>query len=77
MVRPEKVQLQTAAADSGLPGRIQSAIYLGESTRWTVLLAAGAQIQVVEQNRQPAGSPAMNPGDEVYVRWEPDSAILL
>jgi spermidine/putrescine transport system ATP-binding protein len=77
MVRPEKIQLQTPAADSGLPGRIQSAIYLGESTRWTVLLAAGAQIQVVEQNRQPAGSPAMNAGDEVCVRWEPDSAILL
>jgi spermidine/putrescine transport system ATP-binding protein len=77
MVRPEKVQVLPAAADAALPGCIQSAIYLGESTRWIVRLDSGSEIQVVEQNRQAIGFTTMNVGDQVSVRWEPDSAVLL
>src|SRR5262249_5661709 len=47
MVRPEKIQLGSSASDSGLPGKIQSHVYLSESTRWIVKLADGTDIQVV------------------------------
>jgi spermidine/putrescine transport system ATP-binding protein len=77
MVRPEKIRLQSPGADSGLPGKIQSGVYLGESTRWIVRLAEGSEIQVVEQNSEPAGGAAARAGDDVAVRWEPDSAVLL
>ena len=77
MVRPEKIQLQLSGLDSGLPGKIQSQVYLGESTRWIVRLADGTDIHVVEQNREAVGPASLGPGDDVSIRWEPASAILL
>jgi len=77
MVRPEKIQLRSSASDSGLPGKIQSHVYLGESTRWIVKLADGTDIQVVEQNREAAGPVSLGPGDDVSLRWEPACAVLL
>jgi spermidine/putrescine transport system ATP-binding protein len=77
MVRPERIQLLSPEADSGLCGKIQSQVYLGESTRWTVRLDDGTEIQVVEQNSEVAGAAAFGPGSDVAVRWEPASAVLL
>jgi len=77
MIRPEKIQLRSPGADAGLPGKIQSTIYLGESTRWIVRLAEGSEIQVVEQNREAAGTVTLSAGDNVSIRWEPDSAVLI
>jgi spermidine/putrescine transport system ATP-binding protein len=76
MVRPERIQLLPPEAASGLCGKVQSQVYLGESTRWAVRLDDGTDIQVVEQNRQVAGA-AFAPGSYVAVRWEPASAVLL
>jgi len=77
MVRPEKVRLQPSGSDSGLPGTVQSQIYLGESTRWIIRLADGTDIHVVEQNREAALPARFGAGDDVTVAWEPDCAMLL
>src|SRR5262249_16782705 len=77
MVRPEKILIRPQGTDSGLPGKIQSHVYLGESTRWTIRLANGSDIQVVEQNRAAEGSVYFAPGDDITLEWEPSSAVLL
>jgi spermidine/putrescine transport system ATP-binding protein len=76
MVRPERIQIVSPGADLGLPGKIQSQVYLGESTRWTVRLDDGMEIQVVEQNSEVERS-AFASGSDVAVRWEPANAVLL
>src|SRR5215467_1508789 len=76
MVRPERIQIVSPGADLGLPGKIQSQVYLGESTRTTVRLDDGTEIQVVEQNNEVEGSGFAS-GSDVAVRWEPGNAVLL
>jgi len=76
MVRPERIQLLSPEKGSGLPGKIQSQVYLGESVRWIIRLDDGTEIQVVEQNREVEG-PSFASGSDVTVRWEPANAVLL
>jgi spermidine/putrescine transport system ATP-binding protein len=77
MVRPEKIRLSANGADSTLHGRIESAVYLGESTQWRVALDGGQAITALEQNQQPFDSTQDRIGQTVSVSWEPASAVIL
>jgi spermidine/putrescine transport system ATP-binding protein len=77
MVRPEKIKLSTGHTDNALCGEIESAVYLGESTQWRVLLDGGQTIIALEQNHQPFDSSQSRTGQPVTVSWEPASAVIL
>jgi spermidine/putrescine transport system ATP-binding protein len=77
MVRPEKIKLSADATDNALRGRVESAVYLGESTQWRVALDGGQFIVALEQNHQPFDSSQSRTGQPVTVSWEPASAVIL
>ena len=77
MVRPEKIQLTFNGTGDALQGEIESAVYLGDSTQWRVILDGGQPITALEQNRQPFRTSQNVAGRKVSVSWEPGSAIIL
>jgi spermidine/putrescine transport system ATP-binding protein len=77
MIRPEKIILSDYSGDGGLVGVIESAVYLGESTQWKVLLESGQEVTVLEQNREPARPTQSRVGEHVSIRWEPESAMVI
>jgi spermidine/putrescine transport system ATP-binding protein len=77
MVRPEKVTLSAADEGEALRGRIESGVYLGESTQWRVAIDGDQTITALEQNHQPSDSTKDRIGQTVAVRWEPASAVIL
>ncbi len=76
LIRPEKINISPEAESSGLSGKINSAVYLGESTQWKITIEDGQVLTVLEQNREPFHSYARI-GQTVQVRWEPESAVIL
>ena len=77
MVRPEKIKLASNQTDNALRGKIESAVYLGDSTHWRVALDGGQLITALEQNHQPFDSSQSRTGEPVTVSWEPESAVIL
>jgi spermidine/putrescine transport system ATP-binding protein len=77
MIRPEKVSLSFDGSGGMLRGKIESALYLGESTLWRLRTDAGAEITALEQNRKRHGSAEDRVGQEVAINWDADSAIIL
>ena len=78
MLRPEKLRL-SAEAGSGeaLVGRIESAVYLGESTQWLIEIDGGRKLTVLEQNRRRTQSAQDRIGEKGFVTWDPESAVVL
>lgn len=77
LVRPEKIRISAEASEQGLAARIESAVYLGESTQWRMSLDGGQPITALEQNTQPFDSARSRIGERVFVSWEPESAVIL
>jgi spermidine/putrescine transport system ATP-binding protein len=81
MVRPEKIRLSlngsSGAIEGAIEGEIESAIYLGDSTQWRIVLEGGQTITALEQNREPFRSYENRAGQKVSVSWEPGSAVVL
>jgi len=77
LVRPEKISISTVASPNALAGKIESVVYLGESTQWRISIEGGQAITVVEQNRQPFQSPETRIGQTVYLSWNPENAVIL
>jgi len=77
MVRPEKIRLASDISGEALMGTIESAVYMGESTQWRVLLDGGQIITALEQNREPFHSDQNRIGQKVSVSWEATSAVIL
>ena len=77
LVRPEKISISTEVAPGLLSGKIDSAVYLGESTQWNVTMEDGQALTVLEQNREPFQHAQARIGQTVCVRWEPYSAVIL
>ncbi|MEW6130300.1 MAG: ABC transporter ATP-binding protein [Acidobacteriota bacterium] len=76
MIRPEKIKL--SGNGSGiLQGKVESAMYLGESTQWKVTIHDGQQLMVLEQNSEPAEAIENRIGRDVMLNWESESAVLL
>ena len=62
---------------SGIPGTVESAFYLGESTRWQIRLAGGQEIHAIEQNSGSDSHSGISIGRQVFVRWASESAVIL
>jgi putative spermidine/putrescine transport system ATP-binding protein len=72
-IRPEKIRLvdaETPRTDQGVvaTGVIESALYLGAATRYTVSLDGGGQLLVLQQNADDTG-PIRAPGQRVRLVW--------
>ncbi len=81
-VRPEKVRL--LARDEGTDGfeteegRIADVAYAGMITRYTVALAAGGELQVVEQNLDsPTAEAIETRGRKTLVGWRSEHAVAI
>ena len=77
LIRPEKISLAAEAAPGSLSGRIEVAVYLGESIQWRVAIENGQTLTVLEQNREPFHNAQARIGQTVGVSWEPASAVIL
>jgi spermidine/putrescine transport system ATP-binding protein len=77
LVRPEKINLTSEPSQKSLKGKIEAAIYLGESTQWRVGIEGGQTLTVLEQNWRAYKSAEARIGETVFVSWEPDSAVVL
>lgn len=77
LIRPEKITISSEPVQYGLAGKIDSAVYLGDSTQWRVTIETGQTITVLEQNRQPFQSAHARIGEAVCVKWDPDAAVIL
>jgi putative spermidine/putrescine transport system ATP-binding protein len=81
-IRPEKIQLlEPSATPNGLQterGRIAEIAYAGMTTRYTVALEEGGELQLVRQNVE--GAPvevASEQGREVLVGWRPEHTVAV
>lgn len=77
LIRPEKISISVEGASNQLSGHIDSALYLGESTQWKIIIEDGQALTVLEQNREPFRSAQARIGQTVRIKWEPDSAVIL
>ncbi len=72
-VRPEKIELSTAApAGDGcrLRGKVTEVVYLGTSTNFSVTTTTGADMIIFQQNSASAEIVAGR-GDSVWLSWHP------
>jgi ABC-type Fe3+/spermidine/putrescine transport system ATPase subunit len=79
MVRPEKVQIEKAAAGdkdglNRLDALVSEVTYVGDSTMY-VLDVAGQQLVVKQQNR--SGIQTFQSGDRLSVAWSPWECAVL
>jgi putative spermidine/putrescine transport system ATP-binding protein len=74
-VRPEKIRLarpedQAADDETSATGRIRDVVYLGSDTRYVVVLDAGAELVVTQQNLATSSSEALAlAGTAVRLIW--------
>ncbi|MBM3572374.1 MAG: ABC transporter ATP-binding protein [Alphaproteobacteria bacterium] len=73
LIRPEKIAL--GPGPNAWPGRVESRLYFGQTTRYTVRTSWGASIQVRVLNRHDAA--AYGPGADVTLSWQPESGRVL
>jgi putative spermidine/putrescine transport system ATP-binding protein len=81
-IRPEKIQmLEPGAGADGLRterGRVTEIAYAGMVTRYTVVLDAGGELQLVRQNAEGASQDSTaQRGKEVEVGWRPEHAVAV
>jgi spermidine/putrescine transport system ATP-binding protein len=77
LVRPEKIKISTETSGQDLAARIESAVYLGESTQLRIVLEGGQSITALEQNTEPFSSAGTRIGQNIFVSWTPESAVIL
>jgi spermidine/putrescine ABC transporter ATP-binding subunit len=77
MVRPEKISLGAVEGDAieGLPGAVETVVYVGEFTRCRVRVAPDVVIGVKTANTHAVLRP--KPGDSVRLRWALADAYLV
>jgi spermidine/putrescine transport system ATP-binding protein len=82
-IRPEKIRIldkQLPDVENCLSGVIQEVVYIGTDTHFQVSLAEDLVIRVRQQNRISTADQRAyfgERGDQVYVAWSPESALLL
>jgi putrescine transport system ATP-binding protein len=80
-VRPEKVRIQAGAAPvdavNVLRGRVCDIGYLGGISIYKVRLDDGAVFKAAVANVARTGGQAFSAGDEVWLSWPPEAAVVL
>jgi spermidine/putrescine transport system ATP-binding protein len=70
-VRPEKIFINQPPKEEEncIGGTLESEVYVGSMTTYTVKLASGDQVIVREQNMQPRLENRLHPGAQVSLTW--------
>jgi spermidine/putrescine transport system ATP-binding protein len=80
-VRPEKISLHRTPPENilGIPATIEEAVYIGTDTRYTARVAERHHVVARVQNVDIAldGSQAFQRGDQIYLSWPTESAMVL
>src|SRR5574341_1056711 len=78
-LRPEKLTVQAAGAKEAtcLPGRVEEAVYIGTDMRYLVRLTERSNVVVRMQNLGADQITVFQPGAEVCVTWDQQSARVL
>jgi putative spermidine/putrescine transport system ATP-binding protein len=82
VIRPEKLRMldDGEQADPGMvqePGILESVVYVGMSTRFTVRLDRGDVLVAVRQNMDAPGAAQTQTGRKVRLAWMPDHTYVL
>ncbi|MFF0717784.1 ABC transporter ATP-binding protein [Micromonospora sp. NPDC003816] len=81
VVRPERIALSAGsgpAADgpgAGMSGRITEVLYMGQRSRYTVLVGGDTVLHLIRENT--VGMAGYTAGDELLLRWAADEAVVL
>ncbi|MGV8984859.1 MAG: ABC transporter ATP-binding protein [Cypionkella sp.] len=73
-IRPEQIELTRSGLE---PVRIVNRIFLGEHTEYLVRHENMGDLLVLVSRQAESTEGAFDPGDEAYVRWAPDAALIL
>jgi spermidine/putrescine ABC transporter ATP-binding subunit len=79
-VRPEKIVLGSEAPASGnvVPGRVLGHVFRGSYHAYEVTLAGRREpVFVYSQAHSRSGEHVFQPGDEVFMSWDPANSVLL
>ena len=78
MIRPEKVAIQAAVANSsGMTGIIKNAVYLGSVVHFDIELASGPTVQVMRQNPTDPALAGLSTGTRVAVTIPAEAVYVL
>src|SRR5262245_27175024 len=79
-VRPEKVRISSGRPDDAancVSGRVVDVGYLGDVSTYHVRLASGLMMKATAANLTRMIERPIRPGDEVWLSWPPEAAIVL
>jgi putrescine transport system ATP-binding protein len=80
-LRPEKIRLSREPPQTDGANRLRGTVwelgYLGNRSTYQVKTASGKVVTVFSQNERRTSSLPIDWGDEVYVSWGPEAAVLL
>ena len=77
-VRPEKIRLRnTQPQETALSGTITDWAYYGDSSHMFVQTQSGLRVSVTLQNETRRTVDAVDIGDQVWLSWSPDDALIL
>jgi len=79
-LRPEKIEIskkELEGFDNHLKGIVQSIIYHGRSTEYSVKLPSGFLVQVFEQNEEHFPQEIIDYDDVVHLYWQKENVVLL
>jgi putrescine transport system ATP-binding protein len=80
-VRPEKVRMDAGflpgVADNAVRGCVEDIGYLGGMSTYKVRLSDGAVVKATVANVVRTSGQAFSAGDEVWLSWPPEAAVVL
>ena len=79
-LRPEKLEITRKLPEVDcniLKGKIEDIGYGGSFSTYHVKLENGRQLTAIRANRERTAEHHLTWGDEVYLHWSPDSAVVL
>ena len=80
VIRPEKLHLRTNPPEGAnwqcLRAKVEERVYQGINTMW-VVNAAESRYTIYEQNVSPIHSTGPDVGDDVFVCWDPQHAVVI
>ncbi len=79
-IRPEKIHVGLTAQEgfsNTLQGKVESVIYYGRSTQYSVRLRNGQIVAVFEQNEEHFPKESVEQGDAVFLQFQKENVVLL
>lgn len=76
-VRPEQIRLSQDEVQGGLSATVQNRIFLGEHTEYVVRHEQLGSITALAPRQADAGLSTLGKGDNVWVHWNSDAALIL